>query len=433
MFGKLDRYQKEGYWALMKIARQHGGAFLCDGVGLGKTFVGLMLIERLILHEGKRVVLFAPKAAKEAVWEPHLRGWLPHIGGVSGGGDFSNLAVFSHTDLNRKGDFPERFRRITELADVVLIDEAHHFRNPGQRGSGPGDEDRSRYYRLSDLLDNSVRPKTLFMLTATPINNRLSDFRHMTELFTRQVDGYFARTLGVNNLRAHFNNMEKALRKGLGGDGLDLGENITEIQDRLTSDEIFRHLVVQRSRAYAREGQMRESRTAAVFPDRRPPIVADYSIRQTYGRLLDLMEKAFERKDPLFTLPIYYPLAYYKGDDKSIDPWEQNRQKQVVGLIRTAFLKRFESSVAAFELSCDRLMRKLLAFLEVHSETPAEKKRLERWKHQNADVIDFVAHRQFELWKGDEDDDADDDIVPEELLQDVRRLDRDEYEVVEMI
>jgi hypothetical protein len=58
MFSKLDRYQKEAYWALMKIARQHSGAFLCDGVGLAKTFVGLMLIERLILHEGKRVVLF---------------------------------------------------------------------------------------------------------------------------------------------------------------------------------------------------------------------------------------------------------------------------------------------------------------------------------------------------------------------------------------
>ena len=41
---------------------------MCDGVGLGKTFVGLMLIERLILHEGKRVVLFAPKATKEGVY-----------------------------------------------------------------------------------------------------------------------------------------------------------------------------------------------------------------------------------------------------------------------------------------------------------------------------------------------------------------------------
>ena len=59
MFGQLDRYQQEAYWSLMKICRQHGGAFLCDGVGLGKTFVGLMLIERLVLHENKRVVLFA--------------------------------------------------------------------------------------------------------------------------------------------------------------------------------------------------------------------------------------------------------------------------------------------------------------------------------------------------------------------------------------
>ena len=93
--------------------------------GSRKTFVGLMLIERLVLHEGKRVVLFAPKAAKEGVWEPHLREWLPHIGG--GAADFSNLAVFSHTDLHRKGDFPERFQRIAELADVVIIDEAHHL------------------------------------------------------------------------------------------------------------------------------------------------------------------------------------------------------------------------------------------------------------------------------------------------------------------
>jgi SNF2 family DNA or RNA helicase len=439
MFSKLDRYQKEAYWALMKIARQHGGSFLCDGVGLGKTFVGLMLIERLILHEGKRVVLFAPKAAKEAVWEPHLRDWLPHIGG---GADFSNLAVFSHTDLNRKGDFPERFRRIAELADVVVIDEAHHFRNPGRQGEDQDDDDRSRYYKLYDLLDNAIRPKTLFMLTATPINNRLSDFRHMTELFSRRDEAYFARTLGVNNLRAHFNNMEKALRKRL-GDESGIGENLAEVQQTLTSDEIFRHLVVQRSRAYARESQIRENRTAAAFPERKPPIVADYSIRQTYGRLLDLMEKAFEREKPLFTLPIYYPLAYYKGPDKDgadlseeerqKRAFEENRQKQVVGLIRTGFLKRFESSVAAFELSCDRLMRKLLAFLEVHSKTDAEKKRLDRWKHQNAEVLDFVTHRQFDLWKDADVEDEDEDIIPEEFLESVTKLSRDEYEVVEMI
>ena len=354
--------------------------------------------------------------------------------GVGGGADFSNLAVFSHTDLGRnKADFPERFQRIAELADVVVIDEAHHFRNPGR----PGDPDRgiepSRYYRLFELLDNAERPKTVIMLTATPINNRLSDFRHMAELFTRRDEAYFARTIGVNNLRAHFDQMEKTLRSRVGQDEADAAEHMTEAQEILFTDAFFRQLVVQRSRDYARESQIREYGTAAAFPERRDPQVAAYSIRKTYGGMLRLFEKAFERQSPLFTLPMYYPLHWYRGPDQDISSFDENRQKQVVGLIRTTFLKRFESSVAAFELSCDRLRQKLLAFLEVHSESDAEKKRLERWKAQNAGVLGYAGQRHLELW-GEEGEEADDeDVVPQEMLDAVERLDRAEYDVEEMI
>lgn len=432
LFPKLDRYQKEAYWALLKIARQHGGAFLCDGVGLGKTFVGLMLIERMVLHEGKRVVLFAPKAAKEGVWEPHLRTWLPHIGGVGGGADFSNLAVFSHTDLARQGDFPDRFRRIAELADVVIIDEAHHFRNPGRRAE---DEQRepSRYYRLYDLLDNTARQKTTFLLTATPINNRLADFRHMAELFTRRDEAFFARTLGVNNFRAHFNNLEKTLRTTVGHDVSDISEEMAAAQQLLSADTVFESLVVQRSRAYARESQIRETGKAAAFPERKPPQVAEYSIRATYGRLLEIFEAAFSRATPLFKLPMYYPLHWYKGPDKSIDPFEQGRQQQVVSLIRTQFLKRFESSVAAFELSCDRLLQKLIAFLEVHSAPGGEKDRLERWKAQNARILGYITQRRSALWAEDGEEREDEDIVPEEMLASVERLSRADYDVQDMM
>jgi superfamily II DNA or RNA helicase len=434
MFHKIDRYQKEAYWALMKIAQQHGGAFLCDGVGLGKTFVGLMLIERLVVHEGKRVLLLAPKAAKDGVWDPHLKDWLPHIGGVSGGGDFSNLAVFSHTDLNRTGDFPERFKRISDLVDVVIVDEAHHFRNQGSRGSEEEEgRDRSRYYRLFDLLDPSIRNKALYMLTATPINNRLSDFRHMAELFTRQDQAYFAKTLGVNNLQAHFNQLEKTLRRKVGHDVVDVSEQMADAQEILNADSVFRHLVVQRSRAYAKESQLKETGKAAAFPDRSAPEVADYSIRKTYGRLLDLFEKAFERKTPLFTLAMYYPLHWYKGKDKSIDPLQEGRQQQVVGLIRTQFLKRFESSVTAFELSCNRLLGKMLAFIEVHSASPTEKNRLERWKRQNSEILGYVTDRQLDLWKDEGEDPEDEDIVTDELLAAVEKLDSEDYKIEEMI
>ena len=431
VFPQLDRYQKEAYWALMKIARQHGGAFLCDGVGLGKTFVGLMLIERLVLREGKRVALFAPKAAREGVWEPHLRTWLPDVGA---GMDFNDLAVFSHTDLGRGGGFPERFQRVKERADIVVVDEAHHFRNPGRRGDPEQGIEPSRYYRLFDLLSTTERPKTVFLLTATPINNRLSDFRHMTELFTGRDDAYFARTMGVNNLQAYFNEMEKTLRAHVGQEEASAAEHTAEAQSTLFTDAFVRHVVVQRSRGYARASQKREHGKVAVFPVRRDPQVAAYSIRKTYGSMLNSFERAFAKRNPLFTLAMYYPLHWYKGPDKKIDPLEEGRQKQVVGLIRTNFLKRFESSVAAFELSCDRLLRKLLAFLEIHSKTDAEKRLLERWKLQHAEVLKYGPRRQLQLWGDDGMHEAEDeDVVPEELLDRVVRLDRAEYKVEEMM
>jgi phosphatidylserine/phosphatidylglycerophosphate/cardiolipin synthase-like enzyme len=52
IFPKLARYQQDAYKNLVEIARLYGCAFLCDGVGLGKTYVGLMLIERMVMHEG---------------------------------------------------------------------------------------------------------------------------------------------------------------------------------------------------------------------------------------------------------------------------------------------------------------------------------------------------------------------------------------------
>ena len=51
----LSQYQKDGYNNLVQIASRYSGAFLCDGVGLGKTFIGLMLIERFVKKERKKM------------------------------------------------------------------------------------------------------------------------------------------------------------------------------------------------------------------------------------------------------------------------------------------------------------------------------------------------------------------------------------------
>ncbi len=119
--------------------------------------------------------------------------------------------------------------------------------------------------------------------------------------------------------------------------------------------------------------------------------------------------------------------------DTSIDPLKHGRQKEVVSLIRIQFLKRFESSARAFELSCAALLEKLLAWLMKHCQTDHEKHRLERWKNKYADLIGYCRDRQLELFGGDSGDEEDEDIVTAEMLEAVEKLERDEYKVEEMI
>lgn len=336
IFPLLDHYQQQGYWALMHIAAQHRGALLCDGVGLGKTFVGLMLIERLVVHDRKRVLLLAPKAVRDAVWEPELRQHLPHVGGFESGADFSNLTVLNNTDLQRSSPtWEQRFENLAEQADVVVIDEAHHFRN---RGTGNDDADWvdiSRHRRLRRVIEGGGRPKQVFLLTATPINNSLNDYRHLLELFTGGDDTYFSRTLGVPSLEGRMRKILAELKDRVADQDADAADHPAEAQDVLVTDPIFQGLVVQRSRAYVRESQRQQGAAETPFPTRERPRVADYSIRKSYGDLLDLVDRAFAKDKPLFSLPIYYPLAFYTGPDESIRPFDEQRQKQVVGLTRS--------------------------------------------------------------------------------------------------
>ena len=436
VFPKLDRYQQEGYRTLLRIADQYRGAFLCDGVGLGKTFIGLMLLERLVVHDRRRVALIVPKSGREPVWEATIKDYCPEL--LSG---FLPLRIINQTDLTRDKtddvDWPAVMEGIREQADVVVIDEAHNFRNPGV--AGKGHLKPSRYRKLAEMLAGPTGPKQLYLLTATPINNSLHDFRHMVELFTHVDEGFFAQTLGINNLRSHFVVLEKHVQDSLagigGGSGSQEGELDLETAEKsLADDRLFRALVVQRSRAYVKASQAQDGKTEATFPERAPPAVAAYSVKKTYGALLDMVDRAFSKDRPLFVLPIYNPLAYLKGappTDDLLFAFSRGRQMQVVGLIRTQFLKRFESSVHAFGRSCQRLMLKLLAWAEVHAQSASERRRLDRWKAAHPELTGFFEqmHIEFE----EEEEEAEDDLVPQEMLEAVEELDPDKFDVATML
>jgi superfamily II DNA or RNA helicase len=427
VFGILDKYQQDAYRNLTAIASTYGGAFLCDGVGLGKTFVGLMLIERMVVHEGKRVVLLAPKAAREDVWEREIPKYLPDLN--SG---FVNFLLYNHTDLHRKGKFQRDLELTIRDADIVIIDEAHHFRNLGIRGEGV--REPSRYRKLQNLLHSSDRRKQLFLLTATPVNNSIHDFRHLIELFTNANEQHFATRLGVHSVRRHFIDLERTitgrLPAGRLGD-LDTGSEILEAEKALRSDSLFDELVVQRSRAYVKASQQQLGANTALFPERVPPQVVSYNLKSTYGKLLESVERAFDKREPLFVLGVYNPLAYWKGDRESEEfkKWDEGRQKQVVILIRTLFLKRFESSAKAFEGSCWRLMQKLLAWVTVHAASEHQHRRLERWTKKHEDLVGFIHEAAPKLLPEESEEDQDEPILTEDILNKVEKLDASHFDI----
>ncbi|MBM3315205.1 hypothetical protein FJY71_05105, partial [candidate division WOR-3 bacterium] len=206
VYPRLSRYQQDGYHTALRMAEQWGGALVCDGVGLGKTYIGLMLLERLV-QDRKRVLLIVPMSAEESVWLRHIRPTprnpdplLKHLSRAAYGQFFQ---VRRHTDLGRPGTIPEH--ELLELerdTDAIIVDEAHHFRTPSAH--------RSR------MLKRLARGKRVFLLTATPINNKLLDLYELMSYFAREKDHF--RRLGEQDFRRLFSGpdrqFEEAIRYG---------------------------------------------------------------------------------------------------------------------------------------------------------------------------------------------------------------------------
>lgn len=377
LFPILAQYQKDGYNNLIKIANKYGGAFLCDGVGLGKTYIGLMLLERFVKKERKNVVLIVPAAARVSVWEEKIKDTIPEI--FEG---FYPFKIINHTDLILDSHADE-IKQIQEYAEVIIIDEAHHFRN---RSS-------SSYRKLYEIMGNGAK-KQLYMLTATPLNNSFMDLQHLIELFTQREENHFAvPPLGINNLTSYFRNLEKKLQDTEYAVSGNLNTQAIQSSDLFSKDKLISELVVQRSRAYVKKSLSKGSEI--LFPERQPPIVGKYSLRKSYQSLIDDFTKAFERKNKdgktvvLLSLAVYSPFGedYYHGPDTN--KLVTGRQQQIVSLMRLLMLKRFESSAAAFQETCVRILLRLKKFVDDFKEQGSEK-RIERFYAKNQDIFDYV-------------------------------------------
>ncbi len=134
----------------------------------------------------------------------------------------------------------------------------------------------------------------------------------------------------------------------------DLETNMAEAEEVLTDDNLFHALVVQRSRAYVAQEPGAAGRPRPSSPNRDDPQVAEYSVKKTYGKLLEMVEEAFAKEKPLFSLAIYYPLAYYKVRTRRSIRWLEEPPEAGRRPDPHQFLKRFESSARAFECPATR-------------------------------------------------------------------------------
>lgn len=142
-------HQAEAVARARAILARFGGVLVADGVGLGKTFVGLALavLER---EKGGDAVAFVPAALRAEWADASAKAQVP-------------LAIHSHTELARTPP------SLAPRCSLLLIDEAHGFRNP-----------RTRRY---DALARLAVGRRVALLTATPVNNTAADLAALIHLF----------------------------------------------------------------------------------------------------------------------------------------------------------------------------------------------------------------------------------------------------------
>jgi len=318
---ELSEFQEDAVKKARKILSRYDGVMIADSVGLGKTWIGKKLLEDFAYHLRQKAVVICPASLRE-MWERELK-------------DATiSASVLSQEELGREVFDPSPWVD----TDVVLIDESHNFRNPNAQ----------RHANIERLLGgNGGRGregarKKIILLTATPINNDLLDLYHQISLITRGDRSYFS-ACGIGDLYRYF---LKARRDSRSNSGLFALFNLLE------------EVVIRRTRPFIRkaypEATIRGKRIH--FPERRLRTV-HYNLEATYAAIYDEVVSGIES---LKLAP--YNLESYKKKGVEIDEFEKGREQALVGIFKSRYLKRFESSIDAFRISVRRALQFLKTF-----------------------------------------------------------------------
>jgi len=156
----LFAFQQRNAQLILKKLNKYGLAMLADSVGLGKTITaGAVLKHYIDEKQARRIYVIAPASLCEQ-WRQDLAK-VHHL--------FSGFEVISMQDTKTI----QKARSIDKYApvDMFVVDEAHNLRNDTSK----------RHQELLEWFGDNPESKVLLM-TATPINNSLTDFVNQIQL-----------------------------------------------------------------------------------------------------------------------------------------------------------------------------------------------------------------------------------------------------------
>ena len=324
----LAPFQRDGFRRALEIIRRRHGVVYADGVGTGKTEIGLAFIEEYTRRRGTHALVVAPRQLVQHWQERIERALLP-----------ARVVTYHELATDEQltpPDTTNRARRLTINKDVyrlVVVDEGHALRNP----------DTTWQRAMSRLLGGER--KDLVLLTATPINNGLWDLYHLVMTFALH-DRAFAAD-GIQSLRRLF---------------VTAGANERD-PENLDPDVLFPladMVSVRRDRRF-----IETHYPNAAFPDGTPvrfptPLLATtrYDLDEAHP---DLVLEVVVAIDDL-TMARYRPSAFRIGDEAVV------HEETLSALLQSAILKRFESCWQACLLTLERMLAAHDAFLAAWDE-----------------------------------------------------------------
>lgn len=321
----------EGYQKLMR----YDGFFLADVVGLGKTVIATMIAKKFLIENGpehtKILVVYPP--AVEQNWITTFK-------------DFSieKYACFvSNGSLGKVLDEENYKYGNADEFDLVIVDEAHKFRNH-TTGAFQQLQEICKMPRLETGYIPGYKKKVM-LISATPMNNTPADIYYQILMFQ---DPRRCTIDGVPNLTSFFSPLVVEFRKFRKQENIDLKE-FKKLAEKVR-DRVIKPLTVRRTRTDI-ESIARYKQDVQDFPKVDKPIKKDYELN---NHLANLFEKAMHMLDKELTYARYQAIAYLKPEaSNGLYDNAELISRSLAGIRKNGLVKRLESSFYAFRKSIE--------------------------------------------------------------------------------